>query len=279
MTEDWLCELGCWALHMTKKWKIPALHPEPSNPASRTASLCYSLEWNQASLRRKSYHNSKDSVREEACYPEASLNVPFPFPFPPFPSRSARMFIPPIWEAAALHTYGIKSGFSRISQLKAAVRPWAQRLLEASVAVSSSEKYQLVRLSRLITHSFIHLLLHSLPGYWVPATRQTLLFLCSLNIYWATYSVYWAPTACQALLLLNTAGCIFYLTVKTTLWQFLSLSSCYRGWNGSKDRCNNSGSHPQWAAELGWEFTLSRPVLVLGDKAHHSVPNLKMLTA
>ena len=279
MTKDWLCELGCWALHMTKKWKIPALHPEPSNPAVWTVSLFYSLEWNQASLRRKSYHNSKDSMGEEECYPEASFNVPFPFPFPPFSSRSVQMFIPPICEAPAMYTYRIKSGFSRVSPLKPAVWPWAQNLLEASVSVSSSEKYQLVRLSQLITHSFIHLFLHSLNVYWIPAVCQTLLFLCSLNIYWATYSVYWAPTTCQALLLLHTTRFIFYLPIKTTLWQFLSLSSCYRWWNGSKDSWNNSGSHYQWVVELGWEFTLSRPVPVLENKAHHSVPNLKMLTA
>lgn len=188
------------------------------------------------------------------------------------------MFIPPICEAPAMYTYSIKSGFSRVSPLKPAVWPWAQNLLEASVSVSSSEKYQLVRLSQLITHSFIYSFTHYMCTEYLPCARH-LLFLCSLIIYWATYSVYWAPTTCQALLLLNTTGFIFHLTIKTTLWQFLSLSSCYRWWNGSKDSWNNSGSHHQWVLELGWEFTLSRPVPGLENKAHHSVPNLKMLTA
>lgn len=213
--------------------KHPCSAPEPSKPAARTASLFCSLEWNQASLTRKSYHNSKDLAGEEERYPEASFNMRFPFPFPPFSSRSVKMFIPPICGTSAMCTYGIKSGFSTVSPLKP--WPWAQNLLEASV--SSSEKYQLVRLSQLITYSFIHLSLHSL-NVWIPTVCQTLLFLSSVNIYWT-------PTTCQALLLLNTMGFIFYLTVKTTLWQFLSLSSCYRWRNGSKDSWNNSGSRHQ----------------------------------
>lgn len=257
MTKDWLCELGCWALRVTKKWKIPALHQSFPNPAAQTVSLFYSLEWNQASLTRKSYHNSKDLAGEEERYPEASFNMCFPFPFPQFSSRSVQMFIPPICGASAMCTYGIKSGFSTVSRLKP--WPWTQNLLEASVSVSSSEKCQLVRLSQSITYAFIHLSLHSLNVYWIPTVCQTLLFLHSVNIYWATYSVYWAPTTCQALLLLNTMGFIFYLTIKMTLWQFLPLSSCYRWWNGSKDSWNNFrvtspvsgwtgiGIHTQWS--------------------------------